>query len=145
MKAHIGVDAATGLVHSLVSTAANVQDVTQAHALLHGEESTVFADAGYVGAQKREENQDTAGAMANRYAAGQTQSLTRYTRRKTVGSTGVPEGQGSHQGRAPVSRGEKPLLASQDPLSWLGEKYRADVQPVWASQSAAGQATFDAR
>ena len=59
MKAHIGVDAATGLVHSLVTTAANVHDVTQAHALLHGEESTVFADAGYVGAQKREENQDT--------------------------------------------------------------------------------------
>lgn len=59
MKAHIGVDAATGLVHSLVTTAANVHDLTQAHALLHGEESTVFADAGYVGAQKREENQDT--------------------------------------------------------------------------------------
>jgi transposase, IS5 family len=59
MKAHIGVDAATGLVHSLVTTAANVHDVTQAHALLHGEQSTVFADAGYVGAQKREENQDT--------------------------------------------------------------------------------------
>jgi IS5 family transposase len=43
MKAHIGVDAATGLVHSLVTTAANVHDVTQAHALLHGEQSTVFA------------------------------------------------------------------------------------------------------
>lgn len=59
MKAHIGVDAATGLVHSLVTTAANVHYVTQAHALLHGEESTVFGDAGYAGAQKREENQDT--------------------------------------------------------------------------------------
>lgn len=56
MKAHIGVDAVSGLVHSLVTTAANVHDVTQAHALLHGEETTVFADAGYVGAQKREEN-----------------------------------------------------------------------------------------
>ena len=43
-----------------------------------------------------------------------------------------------------VSRGEKPLLASQDPLSWPGEKHRVDVQPVWASQSAAGQVTFDA-
>ena len=44
---------------ALVTSAANVHDVTQAHALLHGEESTVFADAGYVGVQKREENQDT--------------------------------------------------------------------------------------
>ncbi len=38
MKAHIGADAASGLVHTLVTTAANVHDVNQAHALLHGEE-----------------------------------------------------------------------------------------------------------
>jgi hypothetical protein len=38
MKAHIGVDAASGLVHTLVGTAGNVADVTQAHALLHGDE-----------------------------------------------------------------------------------------------------------
>jgi IS5 family transposase len=37
MKAHIGVDAESGLVHSVVGTAANVSDVTQAGALLHGE------------------------------------------------------------------------------------------------------------
>src|SRR5690606_22069964 len=36
MKAHIGVDAHSGLVHSVKATAANVSDVTQAHALLHG-------------------------------------------------------------------------------------------------------------
>ena len=59
MKVHIGVDAASGLTHSLVTTAGNVHDVTQTHALLHGEETAVFADAGYVGVQKREENQDT--------------------------------------------------------------------------------------
>lgn len=59
MKAHIGVDAASGLVHTLVGTAANVGDVTQAHALLHGEESTALGDAGYQGVEKREENRDT--------------------------------------------------------------------------------------
>jgi len=42
MKAHIGVDAQSGLVHTVVTTAANVSDVTQAHALLHGGETTVF-------------------------------------------------------------------------------------------------------
>lgn len=36
MKAHIGVDADSGLVHSVVGTSANVSDVSQAHALLHG-------------------------------------------------------------------------------------------------------------
>ena len=49
MNAHIGADADSGLVHSVVGTAANVNDVTQASALLHGEETDVFADAGYVG------------------------------------------------------------------------------------------------
>ena len=55
MKAHIGVDAESGLVHTVIGTAANVNDVTQGHALLHGEEADVFADAGYQGAMKRPE------------------------------------------------------------------------------------------
>ena len=55
MKAHSGVDADSGLVHTVIGTAANVHDVTQGHGLLHGEESVVFADAGYRGADRREE------------------------------------------------------------------------------------------
>ncbi len=55
MKAHIGVDAESGLVHTVTTTAANAHDVTQAHALLHGEEEVVFADSGYRGVEKREE------------------------------------------------------------------------------------------
>jgi transposase, IS5 family len=55
MKAHIGVDAHSGLVHSVVGTMANVNDVTQAGALLHGKEKTAFADAGYQGVHKRPE------------------------------------------------------------------------------------------
>jgi transposase, IS5 family len=58
MKAHIGVDADSGLVHSVVGTAANVNDVTQAHKLLHGAETDVFADAGYQGVGKRQEVQE---------------------------------------------------------------------------------------
>lgn len=55
MKAHIGVDAESGLVHGVIGTAANVNDVTQAGALLHGQEKAAFGDAGYRGVQKREE------------------------------------------------------------------------------------------
>jgi IS5 family transposase len=55
MKAHIGVDAESGLVHSVIGTAANVGDITQAGALLHGEEEHAFGDAGYRGVDKREE------------------------------------------------------------------------------------------
>lgn len=59
MKAHIGVDADSGLTHTVAATAANVSDVTQAHALLHGDEKDVFLDAGYQGVEKRPENADT--------------------------------------------------------------------------------------
>jgi transposase, IS5 family len=58
MKCHIGVDADSGLVHTVVGTAANVNDVTQARALVRGEEAEVFGDAGYQGVEKREETQD---------------------------------------------------------------------------------------
>jgi len=60
MKAHIGVDAESGLVHTVTGTAANAADVTETHALLHGEETAVFADSGYTGAAKREENKGLA-------------------------------------------------------------------------------------
>jgi IS5 family transposase len=56
MKAHIGVDATSGLVHTVVGTAGNVADVTQAHALLHGDEIAALGDAGYQGVEKRPEN-----------------------------------------------------------------------------------------
>ena len=53
MKAHIGVDAASGLVHTVRGTAGHVADVTEGNSLLHGEETVVFADAGYQGADKQ--------------------------------------------------------------------------------------------
>jgi len=53
MKAHIGVDADSGLVHTVRGTSGNVNDVVEANSLLHGHETNVFADAGYQGAHKR--------------------------------------------------------------------------------------------
>lgn len=53
MKAHIGVDEDTGLVHTMTATAANVADVTEVDKLLHGKERGIYADAGYTGAEKR--------------------------------------------------------------------------------------------
>ena len=58
MKAHIGVDMESGLVHTVVATAANEADVNQTEHLLHGTENVVFADAGYTGADKREALKD---------------------------------------------------------------------------------------
>ena len=57
MKAHIGVDSETGIVHSLSTTAANAHGVTEAHNLLHGGETVVWGDAGYQGVHKKEKTQ----------------------------------------------------------------------------------------
>jgi IS5 family transposase len=59
LKAHIGVDKDSGLVHTVTTTAANISDISQAPALLHGQESEVWADAGYVGVDKREDMRQT--------------------------------------------------------------------------------------
>ena len=53
MKAHIGVDADSGLVHTVRGTSGNVNDVVQGNSLLHGQETDAFGDAGYQGADKR--------------------------------------------------------------------------------------------
>ena len=55
MKAHLGADRDSKLVHTMVVTAANVADVTPTAELLHGQEQQVHADAGYPGVEKRPE------------------------------------------------------------------------------------------
>jgi IS5 family transposase len=53
MKAHIGADADSGLVHTVRGTSGNVHDVVEGNALLHGQEQVAFGDAGYQGVDKR--------------------------------------------------------------------------------------------
>jgi transposase, IS5 family len=55
MKVHMGVDKDSGLVHSVVTTAAHVHDLTPVADLLHGDEAVVYGDAGYQGIAKRPE------------------------------------------------------------------------------------------
>ena len=58
MKAHIGVDADSGLVHTVTTTPANEADVEVVDELLHGKEEVVHADSGYTGADKRVERKN---------------------------------------------------------------------------------------
>jgi IS5 family transposase len=53
MKAHIGADAESGLVHTVRGTSGHVSDIAEAHNLLHGKETLGFGDAGYQGVEKR--------------------------------------------------------------------------------------------
>jgi IS5 family transposase len=49
MKAHIGVDSKTEVIHAVVATAANVHNATVLPDLLHGEETRVWGDQAYKG------------------------------------------------------------------------------------------------
>lgn len=55
MKCHIGVDAGSGLVHTMTVTAANVHDITQTAALIREDDEVVYGDSGYLGIEKRPE------------------------------------------------------------------------------------------
>ena len=108
MKAHIGVDAESGLVHTVIGTAANVDDVTQAGALLHGEETVAFGDAGYRGVDKREEARaphwHVAMQPGKRRALGPDKQVG-----AAAGAGRAAQGQRARQGRAPVPCGQEPV------------------------------------
>jgi len=55
MKTHIGVDAGSGLVHSMTVTPANEHDITQTSKLIRVDDEVVYGDSGYLGIEKREE------------------------------------------------------------------------------------------
>lgn len=80
LKAHIGVDARTGLTHTFTTTAANEHDLNQARHLLHGDEDFVFADAGYRGAEKREELKDVAVDWHIAERPGKVRTLKKHPR-----------------------------------------------------------------
>ena len=67
MKCHVGVDAGSGYVHSLETTAANVHDITVAHRLIREDDEVVYGDSGYTGIEKREEVQGCPHLSAKEY------------------------------------------------------------------------------
>jgi IS5 family transposase len=87
MKAHVGADADSGLVHTLIGTAANVADIQCAPALLHGEEKVTYVDAGYTGIEKRREAAGTTWEVAIKrgkiraMAEGEIKNLTQQIER----------------------------------------------------------------
>jgi len=64
MKAPIGVDADSGLVHTASATAANESDGDEVALLLHGKEEVVHGDAGYAGAHEQVSHKNLRWEMA---------------------------------------------------------------------------------
>ena len=114
-----GVDAGTGLVHSLSTTAANVADVTEAHRLLHGGETQALGDAGYQGVEKRPEQASRAvqwrvamrPGLRRQLAPGSEEARAQRRLASTRG-----------EGGAPVSLREAALRIREGALSGVGEE-----------------------
>ena len=114
MKAHIGVDAESGLAHTLETTPANVSDVVVAHALLHGGEAEVYADAGYQGVGKREENRD---------AEVDWRVAMKGGKRRLLDKSGAAEA--AEKSKASVrAKGEHPFLYVKRHFGYAKVRYR---------------------
>lgn len=124
MKAHIGADVESGLVHHVHGTAANVADVTQVAQLLHGEENAVYADAGYTGVEKRDEH---AGREVIWQIAAQQLYHAAQTQPDLQGQAKDRTGQGADpgQGRASVQGDQAPIRLRENALPWASEKHRS--------------------
>ena len=143
MKAHIGVDLHSGLVHTVVDTAANEHDVTQAAALLHGDETLAFGDAGYQGADKRPELQ---GRDVTWYIA------MRPGKRRALGNSAVDRlTQKIERAKSSLrAKVEHPfrvikcqVRVSQGALPWAGQEHNAFEDAVYAVQYLDGAPPVD--
>ena len=132
MKAHIGADAASGLVHSVEGTAANESDISQTHKLLHGAEKIVHADAGYTGVEKRAEIIATHSHLEWRVAA-------RRSKIKAIPESWVkdlsvrfekPQSADPSAGGASVPYCEKSLQTPQNALPRVEEEHGATAHPL---------------
>jgi IS5 family transposase len=78
MKAHIGVDADSGIVHSIAITGVNVADISMADDLIRDNDDTVLTDAGYQGLEKHEKTKGKAVLVAMRPGKRKLLSKTRF-------------------------------------------------------------------
>lgn len=136
MKAHIGADADSGLVHAVVGTAANVNDVTQAHALEHGTEADVYADAGYQGVAKHEEVQDVDATWHIAMRPGKRRALDKQS---PLGSMldRIEQLKASIRAKVehPVSGYQAPVWSHQGSLPWIEEEHGAALHPIYVLES----------
>ncbi len=122
MKAHIGVDAKSGLTHSLVTTAANEHDLNQLGNLLHGEEQFVSADAGYQGRHSARAGRGGCG-LADRRAPRQGKNLeTASTQEQNGHQHRIHESQHPGQGGAPISHHQATVRLRESQIQGVAEK-----------------------
>ena len=125
MKAHIGVDAQTGIVHSLSATPANEHDVTETHNLLHGGERQVWGDAGRCGLHRGTEAQGEPGAGRGLAGGHEAREAEAPGVRRAGGVGRERKGAGTRQGGASLPGREADLRLCQEPAPLRnGVRYR---------------------
>ena len=137
MKAHLGVDAATGLVQSVVTTAANVADITQGPRLLHGAETRVWGRLGVCGRGPAARSTE-AGGSTGRWRGGRGAAALGARQRRCPG--GAAQGLDPGEGGASVPVCEAPLRLCAGAVSGIGQEPDSAVPVVGVRQSAAGGA-----
>ena len=124
MKAHIGADSDSGLVHTVTATAANVADITETHALLHGEEKAAHADAAYLGVEKREEIAARHPAVEFHVAAkrGKIKAMKEGPLKEAITAAGEVQSSDSGAGGAFLPCREEPFSAPESAIPRHGEE-----------------------
>lgn len=141
MKAHIGVDADSGLLHAVVGTVANDSDVTQAHALVHGRNARSFAmriTGTWRNARRRRPSKLTgmwpcAPVSVVRWTKSTAAGVIRHR-----GKPRTPQGMYPHQGRTSVSSHQAPVRLRQGALPRADEEHGATAHAVRALQPVDG-------
>ncbi len=136
MKAHIGADRASKLVHTVVVTAANVADVSKAAELLHGQETQVHADAGYTGVEKRAEIVALERKVDWQIACKRRPPQSHGRRRGERGGQGRGESQGVGAGvcGASIPHREEYFRASESAVSGTGQERASTLHLVRTGQ-----------
>ena len=139
MKLHIGVADQSGLVHSLATTSAKVDELSASEQLLHGQEARIWGDAGYGGIEKREAHEERKVAWhiamgpseRRRVARGELERLMEACKSSV---------------RAKVEHVfflcEADVWLQQGALSQLGKERESAGPAAWLCQSAAGRILY---
>lgn len=135
------MDVESGLVHTVTTTAANAADVSQTEHLLHGKEKSVWGDAGYTGANKREGLKDRrlAWHIASKpgkvkaMPSGKLKEATRYVEYLKAAVRAKVE--------HPVPGDQTAVRLHEGAIPGLGEKYRSGAALVCVVEPVDGAST----
>ena len=122
MKAHIGVDSKTKLIHSVVATPANVHDSQVLDLLLHGNETRVWGDSAYTGQKDR-----LARAAPKARGLHSCEGGPAATTDRDGAFAQSDKIESSREGGASVFDSQAALWFFEGSLSWHGEKRQSIV------------------